>query len=846
MWKLLLCLAALALTASAALGAQESDDLQRDEVYGFEARRPSADWDWRKGEQDSEAKRHLQLALPGAAGLRARVGVQAAQHPSATGAADQREAYRTALAAESSVREVEDVTAVIDGQDCLGLILVATYGGRDYRVRYAFCVYDDRLYVLEHLYDTSEAYELIPQVESFWNEFQFLEVARDDADEELRQLAERCGSEVAFASSWAEAAERARTEGKRVLVFVHLLPGFDVEDPWLSGPLMEPEIIALVNQRYVALRYRRGLGAPFEEQDVYGLSGSTFGNAVLIVDAEGSVLSDARADLDHALRTELASRPRGSERRTSPDGRDPLVTARWLVEGGEFERARKLLRSHTSASAALLEAEMARRDHDMDGWEAALTGAERAIDAAQHAAPLAFERAAQLVARGESAAAVSALVALVESWPTAPEALEARYWLGALAFAERDSEGARELWESLCADAPESRWAWLAAASLRSTAFAVNSGATLSWPTAEALAAFRPAAPKPVPPRGARRAHAEALAALLELQRSDGAWICAGEATNELDDDKPDNLSQAISALATRALLPHIGDDTARTAATAGLEQVISQLERDLALDAPIRFMDYTVWNRASQVRLLADCLVLEFGERERVAQALDAALLDLRARQHPTGGGWSYFVSGSLEGSDNPMTQSISFTTAWVVLALADAAAAGAAMPEGLVEDSVSCLERMRDGEDAFVYMLHHGNERQGRGTKAPSSAGRMPLCVLALLKHGKADLDELRHALELFTTYRAGLAWQVGRALMHAGPHAEGSHWVLFDYATAAEALRELPLKERGEHRAPLLELLLEARRADGTFLDNPLIGRDFGTAMAVRTLEDLGAAR
>lgn len=846
MLRLLLRLLGLVLATALALGAQESDDVRRDEAYGFELHRRAAEWSWRAGEQDSEAKRHLQLALEGPAGLRARVGVWAARSPGGPDAAAQREAYRTALAKDDSVSDVKDVTAVIDGEECLGLILTVAYGGRDYRARYAFCVYDDRLYVLEHLYDASAFYELSPQVEAIWNEFEFLEVARDESAELLRQLAERCGSEVDFAASWPEAAERAKAEGKRVLVFVHLLPGFEIEDPWLSGPLMKREIVALVNQRYVPLRYRRGLGAPFERQEVYGMSGTTFGSAVLVVDPEGRVLSDARADLDHALRAELATRPRGRERRRPPKKSDAVALARWLVDGGEFERARKRLRGDPSAAAALLEAEMCRRSFDVEGWEDALLRAETAPDAAIHAARTTLERAGQQVARGEVAAAATALVALVDSRPGTPEALEARFWLGGLAFAEKDTRGAREAWESLCVEAPESRWAWLAAAKLRSTAFEAETGADLRLPTPEALAALRPAESEPVAPRRARRTHAAALAALLRLQRDDGAWICTGEATNDLHDDEPDNLSQAVSALATRALLPHLEEGATRAAASSGLDQVLGQLERDLALEAPIRFMDYTVWNRASQVRLLADCLAAEFGNRERVERALEAALRDLRARQHPTGGGWSYFVSGSLEGSDNPMTQSISFTTAWVVLALAEAQAAGATMPEGLVEESVACLERMRDGEDAFVYMLHHGNEGQGRGTKAPSSAGRMPLCVLALLKHGKADLDELRHALDLFTTYRAGLSWQVGRALMHAGPYAEGSHWVLFDYATAAEALRELPVKERGKHRVPLLELLLEARRADDTFLDNPLIGRDFGTAMAVRALEDLGAAR
>jgi len=39
---------------------------------------------------------------------------------------------------------------------------------------------------------------------------------------------------------------------------VHLLPGFDIENPWLSGLLSEPDYIDLLNERYVVLLYRPG------------------------------------------------------------------------------------------------------------------------------------------------------------------------------------------------------------------------------------------------------------------------------------------------------------------------------------------------------------------------------------------------------------------------------------------------------------------------------------------------------------------------------------------------------------------------------------------------------------
>ena len=46
----------------------------------------------------------------------------------------------------------------------------------------------------------------------------------------------------------------------------------------------------------------------------------------------------------------------------------------------------------------------------------------------------------------------------------------------------------------------------------------------------------------------------------------------------------------------------------------------------------------------------------------------------------------------------------------------------------------------------------------------------------------------------MELFVEHLPGFGAQRRKALMHAGLHAQGSHYLLYDYSTAAEALREV----------------------------------------------------
>ena len=74
-----------------------------------------------------------------------------------------------------------------------------------------------------------------------------------------------------------------------------------------------------------------------------------------------------------------------------------------------------------------------------------------------------------------------------------------------------------------------------------------------------------------------------------------------------------------------------------------------------------------------------------------------------------------------------------------------------------------------------------------------------------------------------------------------MHAGPQGQGCHYLLFDYAHAAFAAVDASPKS-SRTRVRLLDLVLDCRQADGSFLDTPILGRSYGTAMALLALPTL----
>jgi hypothetical protein len=147
-----------------------------------------------------------------------------------------------------------------------------------------------------------------------------------------------------------------------------------------------------------------------------------------------------------------------------------------------------------------------------------------------------------------------------------------------------------------------------------------------------------------------------------------------------------------------------------------------------------------------------------------------------------------------------------------------------------------------MRDDEGLFAYSILPGGGPGVAPAMVPGAVGRSPVCELALLRAGASDSERVERALEQFLAHADTLAAQQGKGIMHAGAAAQGCHYILFDYGWAAEAWREVAGDART--RVRLLELLLDCRQADGSFLDTPINGRAYGTAQALLALDALGA--
>ncbi len=481
---------------------------------------------------------------------------------------------------------------------------------------------------------------------------------------------------------------------------------------------------------------------------------------------------------------------------------------------GELDAAEKLLEHPDSARAWRLRAALLRRRRSGD----------EALEALEHArelgAQVALDEAVLEIRLGRILPAQQALAAALRA---RPDDLAARFWSVVVRAACVGIQPVRAELEGLALEHPGSPWAWRAAAILLERGVASGLDPLL-WPDERTIAAALPAPPAPASAGDAASAAERAVAILVASQRSDGAWASPFTLT------APENPSDiAIASIAGLALLPRRDGEAVAAVISRALGRV-SRARLDPVPEAPF---DNTIWAEVFAIRFLARSLREGGAERSELSASSSRRIGELvRAleRQEVPGGGWTYFHVGKD-------ARGIGFVTAAALCALVDAKGAGVAVPGALLERSAALLASLRRKDGGFDYM-------KGPGVAvAPAEASlRAPLCALALARAGKAEPGEVRAALDLYLRHHEHVRAERGKSLCHTAPEGTASYYLIFGHAFAAEALLEIPAGDRAPFREALLEDVLAMRTEDGCFVDNPGIGKAYGTAMALHALEVL----
>jgi hypothetical protein len=772
-------IAAIALLAL--LVSQDPGKRFEDREYGFRIERPDDDWGIRKSPNPPGAELAVKVFRRATtAEINVTVYVSKAKTPDAESHCDRAEKRF------STLKNLKRGTSTVSDRKTPWLAFDYTAQGKTYRLQQHYLVRGEWAFTIQRTAPKEEFENYRKAFDGIVGTFTLIKAN----DASLKRLADRCGSEVEWAKDWDEASKKARREKRLVLVVAELYGGFDVPRRAPSTTFMDPDVIELVRERFVLLRWDYGTRLPLQDPKVYGAGGSTFGGGMLFVTPDSEVVGECVGWNPWFLYSRACTVLRRHF------GKPKARSAASHIKRGELEAAWALLKEPKTRAQWKLRADLLRR----------LRLGEEALAALSRSGGDDLMQAEILVRMGRFKEAEK----ILDSYPDDPEALyrTGEAWLGM-------KKSPRPCWEELTESHPESRWAWKAAANMNKQGVALGQEA-MKWPPEGIIERLAYSPPKVV---GREKAERDALRFLKSSQCKDGSFTCIHHIVG-----RPSGFGAAITSISAMSLIRFEAD---RKAVERALGHVLDLLGKGV-LDAKGSLFDNAIWGQIFTLRFLARCVEEEIGERRTLVAAMNRILGEMEKDQGK-GGGWAY-----VQGKDT-----IGFVTAAAILILLEAREAGASVPEAMLSRALDGIEQLRHPSGTFGYM--HSSGRGSEARQAEASL-RSPLYAYALHKAGRGKTDAIVKALDIYLKHRLHTRKEFGKTLCHTGQEGTASYYLLYGYAFMAEALQVLPEAKRGRYREALLDDTLSARRVDGSFLGNPLVGRSYGTAMALRIFDYL----
>lgn len=298
--------------------------------------------------------------------------------------------------------------------------------------------------------------------------------------------------------------------------------------------------------------------------------------------------------------------------------------------------------------------------------------------------------------------------------------------------------------------------------------------------------------------------------------------------------DSLPNVHVAVTSLAGMAMLKACErkdlTDELRTKLTAAIDSAISYVTDESNINKFDR--DEILWAYAYRLRFLSRCLQQNVVQlktnphslKEAIAQAAKA-LENVQSRQ----GSWYHEYNNS-------------FVTATALVALHEAAKAGAELDQSKIQKGVASLLSDRFANGAYPYSSSRraaGKPSPGTARDVAAAAGRMPICELGLWhwdkSSDKALVSAIRRSLDLQENLDIALKYDD-----HTSRLAYGGFFFWYDMRGRSEAIsRVRDAAMQAEFKAKHKAMIMALPELDGCFVDSHELGRVYGTAMALLSL-------
>jgi len=365
----------------------------------------------------------------------------------------------------------------------------------------------------------------------------------------------------------------------------------------------------------------------------------------------------------------------------------------------------------------------------------------------------------------------------------------------------------------------------------------------------------RPAEP-PLKPRPIVPPKAEAIDAaiergvgfLLQRQNPDGSWGSARNSTG-MDVYAPvpgahQAFRGAVTALCISAL---IEVNNRRPEA----EKAIERGEAWLMANLPrVRRAEpeaiYNVWSHAYGIDALMHMMrrTADPARRQQIADVIKGQI-DLLERYETVDGGWGYYDFRAH--TNKPSGQPNSFTTATVLVALAEARDAGIPVPPKLVERAIAQVHKQQNPDFSYLYSEGFWRRPQALINRPGGSLGRSQACNVALRLWGDRRItdDVLKTWLDRLFARNGWLDLARKRPIPHESWFQVAAYFFYYGHYYASLCIGQLKPEDRRFFQDHLAYILLRLQERDGSWWDFPLYDyhQPYGTAFALMSLVRCG---
>ena len=351
---------------------------------------------------------------------------------------------------------------------------------------------------------------------------------------------------------------------------------------------------------------------------------------------------------------------------------------------------------------------------------------------------------------------------------------------------------------------------------------------------------------EPVPAEELEGGIARGVAFLLGCQRPDGSWGSANNTQGGVDIYAPPPGAHhafrgAVTSLGIAALIES-GDAAPPVAAAIDRAQawLLDHLP-DLRRATPDTL--YNVWGHAYGIEALALLHRRAASDPELQAKLKDciAGQVELLDRYESVDGGWGYY--DFRIGSRKPAASPNSFTTATVLLALADARDLGVDVPQNLFDRGLASIHRQTKSDRSYIYGEYLKYRPEHPVNLPGGSVGRSQACNAALRRLGDPALTDaaIRTWLERIVARNGWLDLGRKKPIPHESWFSVAGYFFFYGHFYAALCLEMLPAAERPVFQDQLARIMLAIQEPNGCWWDYPFYDyhTQYGTAFAVRTL-------